>query len=270
MPPGTAREGVARMFESRPPSIGKLLSPEIILYCDSSICNGQRIFVGEIKGREVLVPWRGGGDHCFLLYTCRHCQITKKIFAVYVANAVPDGRGTAIKIGESPPFGAPTPPRVISLIGPNRDLFLNGRRAENQGLGIGAFAYYRRVVENQKDHIFNEIIKIAKRIGAKEELLEELTSAKADFRFDRAIDTIKTGIPESLKVRGGHNPLTLLHSALSKGLHQESDTECLKFARSIRLILTDLAERIDLALKEQKDLNEAVALLLDKSKPNDI
>ncbi|MGE5305353.1 MAG: hypothetical protein ACM3TN_18745 [Alphaproteobacteria bacterium] len=50
------------------------------------------------------------------------------------------------------------------------------------------------------------------------------------------------------------------------GLHQESDTECLKFVRSIRLILTDLAEGIDLALKEQKDLDEAVASVVT-SKP---
>ena len=256
------------MFASGPPSIGKLRTPELYLYCESPICGGKHIFVGTIKGREVLVPWRSGGEYCFLNYTCRHCEITTKNFALFVSNALPDGRGNAVKLGEWPSFGEPTPPRVISLIGPDRDLFLNGRRSENQGLGIGAFAYYRRVVENQKDHIFDEILKIAKRIGANDDLLEQLAFAKADFRFDRAIDKIRTGIPDSLRIRGGHNPLTLLHSALSKGLHQESDAECLKLARSIRLILTDLAEKIDLALKEQKDLDEAVVLLLEKSKPN--
>ena len=215
-----------------------------------------------------MFRWRSGGEYCFLNYTCRHCEITTKNFALFVSNALPDGRGNAVKLGEWPSFGEPTPPRVISLIGPDRDLFLNGRRSENQGLGIGAFAYYRRVVENQKDHIFDEILKIAKRIGANDDLLEQLAFAKADFRFDRAIDKIRTGIPDSLRIRGGHNPLTLLHSALSKGLDQESDAECLKLARSIRLILTDLAEKIDLALKEQKDLDEAVVLLLEKSKPN--
>jgi len=46
---------------------------------------------------------------------------------------------------------------VITLIGPDREIFLRGRRAENQGLGIGAFAYYRRVVENQKGRIITQI-----------------------------------------------------------------------------------------------------------------
>ena len=33
----------------------------------------------------------------------------------------------------------------------DEQLLRKGRRTENQSLGIGAFAYYRRVVENQKD-----------------------------------------------------------------------------------------------------------------------
>jgi hypothetical protein len=38
-----------------------------------------------------------------------------------------------------------------------------GRRAENQGMGIGAFAYYRRVVENQKNRIIAEIKRVAEK-----------------------------------------------------------------------------------------------------------
>ena len=47
----------------------------------------------------------------------------------------------ALKFGEFPAFGPPVPPRVLSLIGPDKDLFLKGRRSEIQGLGVGAFAY---------------------------------------------------------------------------------------------------------------------------------
>jgi hypothetical protein len=47
--------------------------------------------------------------------------------------------GLVQKLGELPPFGPPTPPRVFKLIGEEyRELFLKGRRAENRGLGIGA------------------------------------------------------------------------------------------------------------------------------------
>ena len=37
---------------------------------------------------------------------------------------------------------------------------MKGRRCGNLGLGIGAFVYYRRVVENQKSRILDEIIKV--------------------------------------------------------------------------------------------------------------
>ena len=75
--------------------------------------------------------------------------------------------GSRLSYGEYPPFGERTPAKVITMIGPDRDLFLNGRRAENHGLGIGASAYYRRVVENQKDRIFDMIIEAAEATGGR-------------------------------------------------------------------------------------------------------
>ena len=53
----------------------------------------------------------------------------------------------------------------------------------------------------------------------------ELNEAKDHIQFDRAIETIKEGIPSSLLIEG-KNPLTLLHAALSISLHMESDEDC--------------------------------------------
>ena len=73
----------------------------------------------------------------FIHYTCRNCQKKSKIFSLAVRRG--EGlSGAAMKLGEIPPFGPHTPARVITLIGPDRDLFLQGRRAENHGMGIGA------------------------------------------------------------------------------------------------------------------------------------
>jgi hypothetical protein len=69
-------------------------------------------------------------------------------------------------------------------------------------------------------------------------------------------------MPESLLIQGHHNPLTLLHSALSKGLHAETDAACLEMAQSIRLVLAELAERLSAALKNDVELNAAVSRLL--------
>lgn len=165
------------------------------------------------------------------------------------------------KFGENPPFGPPTPTRVISLVGPEKDYYLKGRRAENQGLGIAAFAYYRRVVENQKSRIFDEIIRVSQKIGASKEILDDLNNANKENQFSKAVAAVKHGIPQALLING-HNPLTLLHFALSKGLHAQTDDQCLELATSIRVVLTDLVDRIANALKDDADLNAAVSRLL--------
>jgi hypothetical protein len=139
-----------------------------------------------------------------------------------------------MKLGEVPPFGPPTPARLISLIGPDRDLFLQGRRAEVHGFGVGAFAYYRQVVEHQKSRIIHEIAKASAKLGASKEMLAQLALAEKETQFSKAIDQIKAGIPEALLIYE-QNPLTLLHSALSEGLHDHTDQECLLIAQEIRL-----------------------------------
>lgn len=171
--------------------------------------------------------------------------------------------GTALKLGEVPAFGPPTPAKVISLIGPDKDLFLKGRRAENQGMGIAAFAYYRRVIEGQKDRILDEVIKVCKRLSADQRIITELARAKGETQFSKAVDSVKLAVPQALLING-HNPLTLLHSALSEGLHAQTDEECLEIATSIRLVMADLAERMGQALKDEAELSNAVSRLLSK------
>jgi hypothetical protein len=167
---------------------------------------------------------------------------------------------TMLKLGEDPPFGSRIPARVITLIGPDRDMFLRGRRAELQGLGIGAFAYYRRVIENQKNRLLDTILKVAKRLDAPQEQVQALEAAKSETQFNKAVESIKSAIPTELLIQG-RNPLLLLHSALSEGLHALTDEQCLELATSIRVVLFELAEKTGQVLKEQSDLDAAVARL---------
>lgn len=115
-------------------------------------------------------------------------------------------------------------------------------------MGIAAFAYYRRIIETQKTRILDEIIRVCKAYNASSDVLCELEAAKKETRFTAAIDTIKHALPDVLFING-HNPLTLLHDALSEGLHAETDEECLEFATYIRIVMAGLAERMAEALK---------------------
>jgi VIT1/CCC1 family predicted Fe2+/Mn2+ transporter len=131
--------------------------------------------------------------------------------------------------------------------------------------GVGAFIYYRRVVENQKNRILGEIIKVSEKIGAAKEKVEKLKSAITETQFSKALDMAKDSIPESLLING-HSPILLLHSALSEGVHALTDEQCLDLAGSVRIVFGELSERLSQALKDEAELTKALSKLMNKKK----
>jgi hypothetical protein len=244
-----------------PPPHCQVLLPKISIYCET--CEGPRVF----QPRANKYARVDGTMDLFLSYVCRNCGKQLKHFSIVATAKGENEDAVVMKLGELPPFGPHTPPRMLRFIQPDIDLFLKGRRAESQGMGIGAFAYYRRVVENQKNRVIDEIIKVSTRLRAEPGFIASLEAAKKEIQFSGTIEKIKDGLPETLKIEG-HNPLTLLHNALSIGIHSSSEEECLELAQNIRVVLTELAERIDRALQDHAELKQAVGRLVQaKAKP---
>jgi len=242
--------------------------PVIQLHCSSDTCEGLRFF-DSLDEKHTFAAKKA--SQFFLNYRCRNCVRSHRAFALVVNSPVVSNyefepTSMAVrKYGEFPAFGAPTPPRLLRLLDTERPYFLKGRRAESQGMGIAAFAYYRRVVENKKSALFDQVIRVAQMLNAGDDMIRDLKAARAQVQFSQAVEVIKHGIPPSLLI-AGHNPLTLLHAALSKGLHAESDQACLEIASSIRYVLGDLVERIDAALKHDQALMSAVSKLMGTDK----
>jgi len=233
-----------------------LVIPDLLLHCESEQCTGPRMF----KCRDTLCIYTEWTEK-FLTYVCRNCGTRLYRFALlYQISSLPIG--AAMKFGQIPPFGPPTPSGLIRLIETDRELFLQGRRAENRGMGIGAFAYYRRVVENQRNQIIAKIAKVAKTLGSTPEIDQVFTAAINETLFTKSVEMVERFIPQALLING-ENPLMLLHSALSKGLHnpEMTDAHCLRLAQSIRVVLTELAERSAAALKEDRELQQALNTL---------
>lgn len=240
-----------------------MLTPEVQLHCPSESCNGVRFFrCVSGAGAHLEVAY----ENMYLIYRCSNCQSFLKTFSLSVRlDAHQQPTGELCKFGEIPAYGPQTPPRLVKLIGPDRETFLKGRRCENQGLGIGAFIYYRRVVENQKNRILGEIIKVSEKLGAPAVKVETLKQAIAETQFSRALDMAKDVIPESLLING-HSPILLLHSALSEGVHALSDEDCLDMASSVRVVLVELSDRLSQALKDEAELSKALSTLMNRNK----
>lgn len=241
-------------LQAKDEGIYQVNTPDLHLHCDSETCGGVRTFAAITNKRQLEKQ----KTNFYIEYLCRNCGETEKVYALALAVDEASGpTGYGLKYGEMPRFGPPTPRRLLALLGDDKKTFLKGRRSELQGLGIGAFAYYRRVVESQKSNLLADIIKVAQKAEASSKTIETLQAAQKENQFSRAIDLVKDAIPESLKING-HNPLTLLHTALSDGLHARTDEECLELATTIRRVMQDLAERVGTALKDHAELNAAV------------
>jgi hypothetical protein len=242
----------------------RFCAPEIQLHCDDDQCNGTRFFRCVSGDHQRL----NSTDYEFFYvkYLCSNCQRVDKTFSLAAKVKIHlEPKGECYKFGELPTYGPPVSPKLIKLIGPDRDEFLKGRRCENQGLGVGEFIYYRRVVENQKNRILGEIIKVSEKIGATAEKIDKLKSAVKETQFSKALDLAKDAMPESLLI-DGHSPISLLHSALSEGVHACTDEQCLDIAGSVRVVLGELSDRLSQALKDEAELTKALSTLMNKTK----
>lgn len=255
---------LAKHEAERHGGFNKFITPQLELHCGSNSCNGPRFF--RVNGQLPIKLRDNGPNNFYVMYRCHNCLEQTKIYSLHVEIDKDDStKGTIYKYGEIPNFGPPTPSRLIKLIGPDRDDFLKGRRCENQGLGVGAFIYYRRVVENQKNRILSEIVKVCEKIGTSTEQIEVLKNSITETQFSKALNNARNAIPESLLING-HNPLVLLHSALSEGVHALSDDQCLELASSVRIVLGELSERLSQALKDEKELTSALGVLMRPKK----
>jgi hypothetical protein len=257
--PGEARELTKDAFKYDGQGYPSFRWPTIELYCANEKCAGFRYADPKASGVDFSGPKQERYAWCD--YICRNCQSHLKLYGVAISS--PAARtlcGSALKIGEYPLFGPHLPAGVAELLGEDADYFLKGHRAESQGLGIAAFAYYRRVVENQRTHIFDEIISAAEHVGADAAMIERLRHLRDHWRFQQSVDELKGCLPQILLIEG-QNPLELLHPVLSDSIHDRTDEEALEIAGEIRLVLINLAERIALAKTQSAELKEAVAKL---------
>ncbi|MBR1171209.1 hypothetical protein JQ571_29820 [Bradyrhizobium liaoningense] len=264
MPPGqSARITDAVERDQSAPRRFEITAPALWLHCTSDICNGPRIFRFLDGFRYYELDPEKGPSNRYFTYLCSNCRRKTKMFSLSVSPGKDANPPAAFctKFGEIPAFGTPTPNRLLRLFGSDSKIFLKGRQCENHGLGIGAFSYYRRVVENHKDQLFSEIIKVAAKIAP--DTVAALQAAKEQHQFLNALDAVKDVFPQGLLING-HNPLTLLHSALSEGLHAHTDEQCLQAAHDIRIVLAELTDRMGQALKNEAELTSAVARLTQR------
>jgi len=253
-------------------TLEKLPKPAINMPCD--ICQSIQTFNMENNyWDDDDLPYASSGPLGVtfrLKYRCAGCK--EKLILFYVefggtAQKTKRGEENVIcwirKVGQNPSWDINIDKKLESILGEFADLYKNGLVCESQSYGIGAYAYYRRIVENIIDSLLDSVVELIEREQEKEKFLKALEKTKSAKNAEDKIRLVKDLLPASL-LPEGLNPLNVIYTALSEGLHDKSDEECLELAEEIKKSLLFLVNLI-LAQKEaKKEFTESMKKLLEK------
>lgn len=112
--------------------------------------------------------------------------------------------------------------------------------------GIAAFAYFRRIVENNINRLLDLVQEDAQSSGSDSSILDAISDLRRDAPMSEKIKVANVALPSHLKP-DGLNPLGRLYQVLSEGVHSMSETECLQKAKStsecLAFLISELAPR---------------------------
>ncbi len=112
--------------------------------------------------------------------------------------------------------------------------------------GVAAFAYFRRVVENNVNKLLDLVQEDAQSSSADTEVTAALAELRENPPMSKKIEIANHALPAYLKP-DGLNPLGRLYQMLSEGVHTFSEEECLNKAKEtsecLAYLVSELASR---------------------------
>ncbi|NOK07695.1 hypothetical protein [Corallococcus exercitus] len=235
------------------------IAPRTIhLYCANSNCVNLE-----------STTWLVMEQHPLAIYKCQNCQESRATFwieSVATKSAElmnPGGRPFSVmaegifrKLGQQPTWAPKIPKRLLKNLGPSATLFRRGVACLQEGLGIGASAYFRRVIEEE----VKTLLELAERAAILDDDQAALDNIRVARESQVASDRLKIAVqkvPRTLRP-GNANPLAVLYGALSGAVHQEPEDVALETAsrllKTFVFLFEELKERMDAAETYAADL----------------
>ncbi len=159
------------------------------------------------------------------------------------------------KIGQFPPYEKTPPKDILNFLQPeDQEYYKKALMNISTGYGIGAFAYFRRIIQN-------EILRLIQKIGdIKSEHSTEIKNALQKYntyhQMSSLIEILTTHLPASFN-SAGNNPIKVLYEESSLALHELTDEDCLNKAIHIDKILRFTIKKIKEESTETVAVKEA-------------
>jgi hypothetical protein len=223
-------------------------------------CNSHQTFVMVNEFWDTLGTMNSplAGQILILVYDCAHCKNFRRTFFVKIS----EDREWAMKVGQYPAWEVKIDPETDRFLGEYSELYKRGMICEFQGYGIGAYGYYRRIVEGIIDKLLDEIPALMNG-DELSKYKEALIKTKGEKIAKDKIKVVKDLLPPILRPNG-MNPLDILHTSFSIGLHLASEEECLESAHELRNILLFLIKQVLSSTSSAKEFTESMKKQLEK------
>lgn len=177
-------------------------------------------------------------------FTCVSCRTSTRRY--HVEQTVSEETIRFQKYGELPRKQLERNPVLQRFLKDDLDNYEKAVDCLFLGYGVAAFAYFRRVVENNINGLLDLVQEDAKSSGADTQITAALAELRKDSPMSKKIELANRALPVHLNP-DGLNPLRRLYQVLSEGVHNLSEEECLSKAREtskcLAYLVSELASR---------------------------
>lgn len=134
------------------------------------------------------------------------------------------------KLGQYPALSLDIPKGLEKNLGAEAiSLYKKALANRNEGFGLGAVTYIRRVVEDKTNELIEVAAKLAESYSVDAEVVKQIATAEGRATYDQKLKLAAMVLPDALLIEGV-NPLAALYSLVSEGVHALSEEECITVA----------------------------------------
>lgn len=219
--------------------------------------------------KETTWSVAGRGSYAGFTYVQYQCTLCCKAYLVvlyreagHVRKAAQTIHGTeelwvptqVIKIGQFPPLSIDIPKALQKNLGDAHTcLYRKALINRNEGYGLGAVSYMRRVVEDQTEELIEVVAQLAEAHQIDGDIIKKIRAAKEErTTYDQKLKIAATVVPRSLVI-DGVNPLDVLYKLVSAGLHDLTEEQCIQVADETKSVFEYTFTRLRAEIDERRD-----------------
>lgn len=221
---------------------------------------------GMVSSIETPDAWIKNGKLNYTVHTlgkCKSCGKTQVQFLLNVfQESLIEDEGTIFfiqKVGIEPQaIVLPNPIISKYFERETNNWYYKGINSLNEGYGIGAMAYFRRIIEKELINIIEDIKTLPDAHSS--EIQNLLDEHSTNPRISTIYENIFDHLPYSLKAIGD-NPIKLLYKQTSEALHSLSENDSKEKAEKILQLLNFVILKINEERSEIKLIKETIKSL---------